>query len=291
MVWVKLDDDFYDHPKVARLPPEYMLPCVGLHVLTLCWCNRHLTNGVVPRGQVFRLAGDLAGLLHCSTPEPLINQLIDVGMWEVDEWDSQGHASSYHIHDYLVYQPTKDQVVDQREVARAGHVAGGKARASKALRVGGKFAPNPPAEQPAEQPAEPAGHQQATSPVPVPVPVNKEYKEEEDPPASSLPSPEVAELTALARTVDGWKKSNEDYAFVAVLLEMVKPDQLEQVIRELKAYQLTPGKDHYRNLQKALKNWTVRRAERLSSTPAPKSTGQYIPWVEELYAKKSEEWL
>lgn len=44
MTWFKLDDGFYDHPKVADLPNA----AVGLWVKAAVWCSKHLTDGVVP---------------------------------------------------------------------------------------------------------------------------------------------------------------------------------------------------------------------------------------------------
>ena len=107
MPWVKIEDAFYDHPKVAMLPPAYMLPCVGLHLLVMCYCSRTLTDGFIPEPQIDRLAGDLTTLLPQGTSAPLVNALLDVGLWEPDP---QGRAG-YLVHDFLDYNPSKREVL------------------------------------------------------------------------------------------------------------------------------------------------------------------------------------
>ena len=127
MPWVKVDDAFYDHPKVASLPPEYMLPCIGLHLLVLCYCNRNLTDGFIPAPQIDRLGGDLRQLLPQGTSEPLVNALLEVGLWEPDPDGRHG----YVIHDYLDYNPSKRHAIAHRrrvasERSRAGKLGNSK---------------------------------------------------------------------------------------------------------------------------------------------------------------------
>jgi len=128
MPWVRLDDEFYAHPKVAVLSSDVMLACVGLHTLALCWCNHKLTDGIVPVNQVFRLAGDLSLALPSGSPHQLINELVRVGMWEVKECDEKGRALSYSIHDFLDYQPSRAQ--HEAEI-RAKSEAGKRGMASR----------------------------------------------------------------------------------------------------------------------------------------------------------------
>lgn len=131
MPWVRIDDEFYNHPKVSHLD-ELLLPCVGLHVLALCYCNSYLTDGRIPHGQVHRLAGDLAKLLPEGHPWVLVRKLIEVGLWE--EQDEKGN---YVIHDFLDYNPSKCDVVAKKalkaEQGRAGGLAKAKRTASELL--------------------------------------------------------------------------------------------------------------------------------------------------------------
>lgn len=95
MVWVRLDDQFHSHEKVAELEPDLMLAAVGLHALALSWCGDRLTDGMLPKGQPARLAG--------RNVDDLIAELVRVGLWERTE-------TGYQIHDYLDYNPSREEV-------------------------------------------------------------------------------------------------------------------------------------------------------------------------------------
>lgn len=71
MVWVRLADDFTDHPKVIAAGPL----AGWMYVCALTYANRYLTDGFIPAGQVRRLA-DVDGALS------LADKLVDVGLWE-----------------------------------------------------------------------------------------------------------------------------------------------------------------------------------------------------------------
>ena len=116
--------EFYDHPKVAKLPSEYMLPCVGLHLLAICWCNHQLMDGHIPEAQVLRLAGDLTLLLPDGEVWPLVKALVDVRMWERGNGD-------YIIHNYLKYQPSRAAVLALRESRSVIGKKGGEAKAKQ----------------------------------------------------------------------------------------------------------------------------------------------------------------
>lgn len=94
-MWVRLDDQFHCHEKVAELEPDLMLAAVGLHALALSWCGDRLTDGVLPKGQPARLAG--------RNVDDLIAELVRVGLWERTE-------NGYRIHDYLDYNPSREEV-------------------------------------------------------------------------------------------------------------------------------------------------------------------------------------
>jgi hypothetical protein len=42
--WVKLHDDFFDHPKVIGLTPT----AIAIHLRAVCWCSKHLSDGRIP---------------------------------------------------------------------------------------------------------------------------------------------------------------------------------------------------------------------------------------------------
>jgi len=92
-VWVKLDDGFADHPKVARLSNE----AFRLHVMALCYCARFLTDGVVPDVVTHRY-------------RRAIPSLIDAGLWSAIEG-----GGGYAIHDWGEWNPTAEQVQHRRK--------------------------------------------------------------------------------------------------------------------------------------------------------------------------------
>lgn len=99
MPWVRLDDSFPDHPKIAMLSPA----AGWLHVCALCYCGRHLTDGLVPKGVEKRLTST-------TNTTRLVNELIRARLW-VDEGDA------WRIHDYLDYQPSREKVEKERDSA------------------------------------------------------------------------------------------------------------------------------------------------------------------------------
>lgn len=133
MTWVRLDDNFPDHRKVNEAGPLAM----WLWVCGLCYCGRLLSDGFIPRSQVRKLADvdDAFGLA---------NRLVDVGLWEKCD-------DGYRVHDYLDYNPSRQEVEAERAKKVAAGQAGGRASA-----------------QARGQASASAGAQAKSNPVPVP---------------------------------------------------------------------------------------------------------------------------
>ena len=112
MTWVKLDDQFADHPKVVAAGPM----AAWLYVCGLTYAARLMTDGYIPNAQVRRLA-DIEG----SDEQAL--RLVDVGLWEVVE-------DGFQIHDYEDYQLTRADIEKKRAAGQAGGKASAKARAT-----------------------------------------------------------------------------------------------------------------------------------------------------------------
>lgn len=98
MTWVKLDDDFPEHPKVDRLSDA----AFRLHVAAMCHCSRLLTDGYVGQERVSRLVPRFR-------PAQVV-ELTDAGLWEPAD-------CGWQIHDYLLYQPTAEKVKAERAAA------------------------------------------------------------------------------------------------------------------------------------------------------------------------------
>lgn len=93
MTWLKLDDGYPDHPKIQRLGDDYDRG-VSLDLQAMCYAARNLTDGFIPR-RVF------------AHQLETIDRLVEVGRWEVVD-------GGYLIHDFLEYNPSREQVMRQR---------------------------------------------------------------------------------------------------------------------------------------------------------------------------------
>jgi hypothetical protein len=120
MTWVRLEDTFCEHPKVEPLTDL----AFRLHVKALCYANRNLTDGYVPSVAARAMGG--------SRHKSACRELVTAGVWELAR-------GGFRIHDYLDFQFSRGEVVAIRQLQKAG----GKARAAKAERVRGRFAPAP----------------------------------------------------------------------------------------------------------------------------------------------------
>jgi hypothetical protein len=109
MVWAKLDDSIYDHPKLLRVPPA----TGWVFIAGISWSGRHLTDGAIPEGALVVLRG---------TPDQAA-ELVAAGLWEAV-------AEGWRIHDYAEYQPSSGSV--------NGHRSGLSAKRSEAGRKGAR---------------------------------------------------------------------------------------------------------------------------------------------------------
>ena len=144
MTWLRLDDSFYEHPKVVGLTDA----AFRLHVRGLCYCSRLTTDGFITDA-----------LMRQTFPRAAqqTKELVSARLWTREQ-------GGYRIHDFLKYNPSREEVESKREIARRIRVEGGKARASSAVRIDGRFAPHD-YQQNASSPAE-----YANQPRPVPIP-------------------------------------------------------------------------------------------------------------------------
>lgn len=109
MGWVKLDDQFSRHPKVLRAGPL----AGWLHICALNYCAQYLTDGFIPAAAVNALADysslkeDLGHVADGLTGCDFVPSLVRHGIWA----EVQG---GYQIHDYLDYNPSRDEVLKRR---------------------------------------------------------------------------------------------------------------------------------------------------------------------------------
>jgi len=145
MTWVRIQPEAPVHSKSFRVGLE----AFGFDVAGLAYCVRLLTDGFVPES-------DLGLVFPGVSPRQarrLIERLVSVGRWvPVD--------GGWRIHDYDQYQPTAQDIIDDQAEKHRIRSAGGKARASMATRIAGRFVGRHHETQPAGAPAnnqQPAG--------------------------------------------------------------------------------------------------------------------------------------
>lgn len=131
MPWVRLDEQFARNPKVLMAGPLGM----AMQVAALCYCNEYLTDGFVPRSVANTLL-DFEGLAFVWTHNDIfgggddveaamvVKMLVEAGVWD----EAPG---GYQIHDYLEYQPSKAEVLAQREQRVEAGRQGGLAKAKR----------------------------------------------------------------------------------------------------------------------------------------------------------------
>lgn len=152
MAWVKLDDGFFRHPKVIRAGRDAR----DLNMAAWCYSSSTLTDGLIETAVLPQLAAD-AGVRN---PKRLANRLVDVGLWEVA-------PGGYVIHDYLQYNPSREQVLKQR-AETAARVGGWRNKARGNARSNAVTSPVLPAQN--ERTNSPGNAVSTPSPVPRPVP-------------------------------------------------------------------------------------------------------------------------
>lgn len=111
MTWFKVDDSFYDHPKVFDAPDC----AVALWTRAGTWSARNLTEGFVPSGMPARL---------CDDHDTAVKELVRRGLW-------LRASGGWKFHDWATYQPSKAEVEDLRTKRSAAGKLGGQARAAK----------------------------------------------------------------------------------------------------------------------------------------------------------------
>jgi hypothetical protein len=101
VTWFKVDDGFYDHPKVNDLRSgSCYSDAIALWLLAGSWSSRYLTDGVVPESQVRRF----------GLKRPAAAELVRVRLWyEIDD--------GYAFHEWAEHQPTRDDVRTRRKSA------------------------------------------------------------------------------------------------------------------------------------------------------------------------------
>lgn len=97
MTWFKVDDGFAFHPKALSLTPA----AGWLWVRAGAWSAAQLTNGRIPAGMVVAFGATVREA----------EDLVAAGLWKPD-------GSDWLFHDWLDYQPSREQVEAERAAAK-----------------------------------------------------------------------------------------------------------------------------------------------------------------------------
>lgn len=93
MTWVRIESTFFRHRKVLSL----RLPTKLLFISGLCYSAEHGTDGYLSKDAVRVLSAELD-----IRPNVYARELEEANLWHKD-------AGGWHIHDFLVYQPSAAQ--------------------------------------------------------------------------------------------------------------------------------------------------------------------------------------
>lgn len=97
MSWFKIDDTLGNHPKARAAG----LPAMGLWAVSGSYCAQYLTDGLVP--DWFPRSW--------TDGDPLAKELVAAGLWTETE-------HGYQFHDWHSCNPTREQVLSERDAAR-----------------------------------------------------------------------------------------------------------------------------------------------------------------------------
>jgi hypothetical protein len=162
-----VDDLYPEHPKLVGLG-TWAEVAGWLNLAALCWCKRYLTDGVLPKAAVWRLASFRGMAIdgEAVTPESVAARLVAATLWTELEGDR------YRIHDFLEYQESRDVVLERRRGDRDRKRKGLESRWSREIRPDSS---RNPAGIRAESDRNPAGLQpDSDSPLPLPLPKRKD---------------------------------------------------------------------------------------------------------------------
>jgi hypothetical protein len=112
MPWVRFDDQFPIHRKVDGLSDT----AFRLHVAAIFWSARNLTDGFLPEEDLDCVCA------RVRAPGRFAAECVKRGVWhdarepcESPKCPEPVDNDGWRIHDYLDYQPSKNQVIQDRK--------------------------------------------------------------------------------------------------------------------------------------------------------------------------------
>jgi len=102
VVWFRVDDSFFGHPKAVKLSNDSLATWARAGQ----WCAWQLTDGVFARSQLEDFTGD------ADDPAAVALDLLDRRLWEPAD-----DAEHLRFHDWPDWQQTREQVLAKRQLA------------------------------------------------------------------------------------------------------------------------------------------------------------------------------
>jgi hypothetical protein len=129
VTWVRLEDCYFTHRKVADLSKDAKL----LDLAAMAYSARELRDGMLSRSDVRIVAAEV----DVHNPLGVAAQLVNAGRW------GQRTGGGFVIHDYLQYNPSREWVLEHRARDAERKRRGGDRRGAMAARASnGQFTPS-----------------------------------------------------------------------------------------------------------------------------------------------------
>jgi hypothetical protein len=103
VAWLRIDDRVRTHPKIVEAGPE----AAWVWFSGICYCREHLTDGFIPSAM---LASLVPGVNERKV-RLLAAKLTEARLWHAD-------PKGYRVHDFLDWNPSREQVMVKREEDR-----------------------------------------------------------------------------------------------------------------------------------------------------------------------------
>lgn len=98
MVWARIDDALHGNEKIVSISNH----ALAVYVCSITYCAQNLTDGFLKVREVRSL------LALRDVDDEIRDELVDANLWETTE-------TGYHIHDFLAYNRSREQVMKERD--------------------------------------------------------------------------------------------------------------------------------------------------------------------------------
>lgn len=98
MGWVRMDDRYRTHQKVIHISSD----AIALDVCSMQFSSEFLTDGFIKTSELRSICASV------KRPQKAAEELVSVGRWIVKD-------GGWQIHDYLEYNPCKQEVLEKRQ--------------------------------------------------------------------------------------------------------------------------------------------------------------------------------